>query len=93
MSIKDLEPKSVWTNFYGITRIPRPSKHEEKIREYLLGWGRERGIESFTDKTGNVILRVPATPGYENRKGVVLQGHMDMVPQKNADKVHDFEKI
>lgn len=92
MSIKDLEPKSVWTNFYGITRIPRPSKHEEKIREYLLGWGRERGIESFTDKTGNVILRVPATPGYENRKGVVLQGHMDMVPQKNADKVHDFEK-
>ena len=85
MSIKDLEPKSVWTNFYGITRIPRPSKHEEKIREYLLDWGRERGIESFTDKTGNVILRVPATPGYENRKGVVLQGHMDMVPQKNAD--------
>ena len=92
MTIKDLEPKIVWNNFYNITRQPRPSKHEEKIREYLLDWGRSRGIETFADETGNVIMRVPATPGYENRKGVILQGHMDMVPQKNADKVHDFEK-
>lgn len=92
MSINELAPKIVWGNFYGITRVPRPSKHEELIREYLLNWGKERGIEAFTDKTGNVILRVPATPGFENKKGVVLQGHMDMVPQKNADKVHDFEK-
>ena len=92
MTIHDLEPKLVWNNFYGITRIPRPSKHEEKIREYLLDWAKSRSIEAFADETGNVIIRVPATPGYENRKGVVLQGHMDMVPQKNADKVHDFEK-
>ena len=90
MTIKDLTPSVVWDNFYKITRIPRPSKHEEKIREYLLNWGKEHNLESFTDKTGNVIIRIPATAGYENRKGVVLQGHMDMVPQKNSDKVHDF---
>ncbi len=90
MTIKDLNPSVVWNNFYNITRIPRPSKHEEKIREYLLNWGREHGLETFADETGNVIIRVPATPGYENRKGVILQGHMDMVPQKNSDKVHDF---
>lgn len=92
MTIKDLEPKVVWNNFYGITRIPRPSKHEGQIRQYLLDWGKSKGFETFADKTGNVIIRVPATPGYENRKGVILQGHMDMVPQKNADTVHDFEK-
>ena len=91
MTIKDLEPKIVWNNFYGITRQPRPSKHEEKIRQYLLDWGKARGIETFADETGNVIMRVPATPGFENRKGVILQGHMDMVPQKNVDTVHDFE--
>ncbi|MGM9788153.1 MAG: aminoacyl-histidine dipeptidase [Candidatus Cryptobacteroides sp.] len=90
MTIKDLTPSVVWDNFYKISRIPRPSKHEEKIREYLLNWGKEHNLETFEDKTGNVIIRVPATPGYENRKGVVLQGHMDMVPQKNSDKVHDF---
>ena len=92
MTIKDLQPKIVWDNFYGITRIPRPSKHEEKIRAWLLQWAAERGVEAFTDKTGNVIMRAPATPGMEDCPGVILQGHMDMVPQKNADKVHDFEK-
>ena len=92
MTIKELEPKIVWNNFYSITRIPRPSKHEEQIRAFLLEWGKSHKFETFADETGNVIIRVPATPGFENRKGVVLQGHMDMVPQKNADKVHDFEK-
>lgn len=92
MKINELEPKVVWENFYQITRIPRPSKHEEQIRAYLLEWGKKRGIETFADETGNVIMRISATPGYENRKGVILQGHMDMVPQKNSDKVHDFEK-
>ena len=90
MTIKDLQPSIVWNNFYNITRIPRPSKHEEKIREYLLDWGKEHGLETFADKTGNVIIKVPATKGYEHLKGVVLQAHMDMVPQKNSDKVHDF---
>mgnify|MGYP003293057113 CR=1 FL=1 len=91
MTIKDLEPKIVFENFYGITRQPRPSKHEEKIRAYLLDWAEKHGVEAFADETGNVIMRSPATPGYENLKGVILQGHMDMVPQKNADVAHDFE--
>lgn len=90
MTIKDLEPKIVWENFYGLTRIPRPSKHEEKVQQYLLDWGKARGIEVFRDDTGNIIFRKPATPGYENRRGVIFQGHMDMVPQKTADTVHDF---
>ena len=92
MTIKDLQPKIVWDNFYGITRQPRPSKHEEKIRAWLLDWAKQRGIEAFADETGNVIMRKPATPGMENLKGVIMQGHMDMVPQKNADVKHDFEK-
>lgn len=90
MTIKDLNPKSVWENFYGLTQQPRPSKHEEKVRAYLLDWAKQKGVEAFADKTGNVIMRVPATPGYENRKGVILQGHMDMVPQANSDTKHDF---
>ena len=92
MTIKDLKPAVVWNNFYGLTRCPRPSKHEEIVRQHLLDWAREHKVEAFADETGNVIMRVPATPGFENRKGVVLQGHMDMVPQKTADTVHDFLK-
>ncbi len=92
MTIKDLQPAIVWNNFYGLTRCPRPSKHEEIVREYILNWAKERNIDAFADETGNIIMRVPATPGYENRRGVILQGHMDMVPQKTADTVHDFLK-
>ena len=92
MTIKDLQPSIVWNNFYSITRCPRPSKHEEIIRKFLLDWAKEHKIEAFTDEPGNVIMRIPATPGYENLKTVVLQGHMDMVPQKNADVAHDFLK-
>lgn len=90
MTIKDLQPSLVWNNFYGLTRCPRPSKHEEIVRRHILDWAAERGIECFADETGNVIMRAPATPGYENRKGVILQGHMDMVPQKTGDTEHDF---
>lgn len=92
MTIKDLQPAVVWNDFYSLTRCPRPSKHEEIVRKFLLDWAAEHKIEAFPDDTGNVIMRVPATPGYENLKPVVLQGHMDMVPQKNADVQHDFEK-
>ena len=92
MTIKDLNPAIVWNNFYGLTQCPRPSKHEEIVRQHLLDWAKERGIDAFPDETGNVIMRIPATPGYENRKGVILQGHMDMVPQKTSDTVHDFLK-
>lgn len=92
MTIRDLEPKIVWENFYALTRIPRPSKHEGKVREYLLDWGRRHGIETVRDETGNIIMRKAATPGEEHRRGVILQGHMDMVPQKTADVDHDFLK-
>lgn len=90
MTIKDLEPRIVWENFYGLTRQPRPSKHEEKVRAWLLKWAKENGVEAEADETGNVIMRGAATPGYENRRGVILQAHMDMVPQKTADTKHDF---
>ena len=92
MTIKDLQPAIVWNNFYGLTRCPRPSKHEEIVRQHILDWAKEHKVDAFADETGNVIMRVPATPGYENRKGVILQGHMDMVPQKTADTDHDFLK-
>ena len=93
MTIKDLDPQLVWKNFYGLTQVPRPSKHEEKITSYLYNWGVSRGFETIVDNQpiGNVIIRKPATPGCENMKGVILQGHMDMVAQKNSDTVHDFE--
>ncbi|MBQ8501855.1 MAG: aminoacyl-histidine dipeptidase [Bacteroides sp.] len=91
-TILDLAPQNVWKHFYSLTRIPRPSGHMEKITEFLLNFGKNLGLESFVDEAGNVIIRKPATPGMENRKGVILQAHMDMVPQKNNDTVHDFEK-
>lgn len=92
MSIKNLEPNGLWKNFYELTQIPRPSKKEEKVVAFLKQFGENLGLETIVDKVGNIIIRKPATPGYENRMGVVLQAHVDMVPQKNSDKVHDFEK-
>ena len=90
--ILQLNPKALWRNFHSLTRIPRPSKHEDQIREFIYNFGKNLGLETIQDEVGNVIIRKPATPGMENRKGVILQGHLDMVPQKNSDKVHDFEK-
>lgn len=90
-TILDLAPQNVWKHFYSLTRIPRPSGHMEKITAFLVNFGKELGLETFVDEAGNVIIRKPATPGMENRKGVILQAHMDMVPQKNNDTVHDFE--
>ena len=90
--IQNLDPQVVWKNFYALTRIPRPSKHEELAVEYMYNWGVSHGLETIKDEVGNIIIRKPATPGCENMKGVILQGHIDMVPQKNADTVHDFEK-
>ena len=92
MPIRNLEPKSVWNNFYSLTQIPRPSGHTQKVAKFLVQWGKDHGLEAFQDECGNVIMRKPATPGMEDRKGIVLQAHMDMVPQKNNDKKHDFTK-
>ncbi|HQB22333.1 MAG TPA: aminoacyl-histidine dipeptidase [Bacteroidales bacterium] len=90
--IKKLNPERVWKHFYSLTQIPRPSKKEEKVIEFMKNFGESLGLETIVDHIGNVIIRKPASPGMENRKGVILQGHLDMVPQKNSDKVHDFEK-
>ena len=92
MTIKDLEPKALWSNFYSLTRCPRPSKHEEAVRDFLVDWAKNKKIDCRVDKVGNVIMTKPATKGMENRCPVVLQAHMDMVPQARAGKVHDFLK-
>ncbi len=89
--IFNLEPKQVWQHFYSLTQIPRPSKKEERIQQFMIDFGHTLGLETIVDEVGNVIIRKPATMGMENRQGLVLQGHLDMVPQKNIDKIHDFE--
>ena len=89
--ILNLNPKELWANFYALTQIPRPSKHEEKVVAYLVEFAKKHNLEYKVDETGNVTMRKPATKGMENRKGVILQAHVDMVPQKNNDKVHNFE--
>ncbi len=89
--ILNLEPKNVWKNFYELTQIPRPSKKEEKIIAYMKKFGEDLGLETIVDEIGNVIIKKPATPGMEDRKGIILQGHIDMVPQANSDINHNFE--
>ena len=90
--ILKLKPELVWKNFYALTEIPRPSKKEEQVRAFLKKFGEDLKLETIVDEIGNVIIKKPATEGMEDRMGVILQGHMDMVPQKNADTEHDFEK-
>ena len=89
--ILNLKPECIWKNFYALTQVPRPSGHLEKIQSFLINFGREAGVESFLDSAGNVVWRKPASPGMENRKGVILQAHMDMVPQKSPESTHNFE--
>ena len=90
MEIKDLQPALVWGAFDEITKVPRPSRHEEKIRKYLLDYAKKHSIEAKTDEVGNVVMKKPATPGREKAPTVVLQAHMDMVAEKNSDVEHDF---
>jgi len=89
--ILKLQPTIVWEYFKEILEIPRPSKKEEKIVAHLLKFGKDQNLETLQDEIGNVLIRKPATPGMENRKSVVLQSHLDMVCEKNSDKVHDFD--
>lgn len=90
--ITKLQPKLVWELFEAIARVPRPSKKEEKIREFLIAFAKEHHIEYQTDTTGNVTMRIPASKGFEDRPTVILQSHMDMVCEKNSDVRFDFEK-
>ena len=89
--IKNLKPECIWRNFYKLTQVPRPSGHLEKIQQFLLEFGKEAGVEVFKDPANNIVMRKAASPGMENRKGVILQAHMDMVPQKTPESKHNFE--
>jgi dipeptidase D len=88
--IENLEPKLVWKHFDEIRKIPHCSKHEEEIKNYILDFAKQNGIKSKTDKSGNVVLSKPGTSGMENNPTVILQGHMDMVCEKNSDVDFDF---
>ncbi|SEE44824.1 aminoacyl-histidine dipeptidase [Prevotella sp. lc2012] len=89
--IKNLKPECIWRNFYKLTQVPRPSGHLEKIQQFLLEFGKEADVEVFKDPANNIVMRKAASPGMENRKGVILQAHMDMVPQKTPESKHNFE--
>ena len=88
--IRALEPKPLWNNFADLNAVPRPSKQEERVIEFMKSFGNRLGLETSVDGVGNVIIRKPATPGMEDRKTVVLQSHLDMVHQKNSDSDFDF---
>ena len=89
--IKNLKPECIWRNFDALTQVPRPSGHLEKVQQYLLDFAKRVGVEAHIDSGNNVIMRKPATPGMENHKTVLLQSHMDMVPQKSPESKHNFE--
>ncbi|KVV15645.1 aminoacyl-histidine dipeptidase [Flavobacterium sp. TAB 87] len=89
--IRNLEPKALWNKFADLNEVPRPSKKEERVIEFMKNFGESLGLETFEDEIRNVIIRKPATKGMENRKPIVMQGHLDMVHQKNADTVFDFD--
>lgn len=90
MKITELEPKLIWECFDEITKVPRPTHHLDKMREFLVGWAKRHNIEVATDEVGNVVMRKPATPGHENAPTVILQGHQDMVAEKRPHVEHDF---
>ena len=89
--IKNLNPECIWRNFDALTQVPRPSGHLEKVQHMLLEFAARVGVEAFKDAAGNIVMRKPASPGMGNRKGIILQAHMDMVPQKSNDSNHNFE--
>lgn len=88
--ITQLQPQQVWHYFHQLNQIPRPSYHEEQIQQYMLEFGQSLGLQTSRDEVGNIIIKKPATQGMENRKGVILQSHLDMVAQANKDTLHDF---
>lgn len=88
--IRNLEPKALWNKFADLNAVPRPSKKEERVIEFMMNFGKQLGLPTMKDETGNVIIKKPATKGYENRKTIVMQSHLDMVHQKNNDSNFDF---
>ncbi|MDG2505070.1 MAG: aminoacyl-histidine dipeptidase [Crocinitomicaceae bacterium] len=92
MSVRNQEPKSLWNHFADLNAVPRPSKKEERVIEFMMNFGRELNLETIKDEIGNVVIKKPASQGMENRKKVILQSHLDMVHQKNGDTIFDFDK-
>lgn len=92
MSIRNLEPKALWNHFADLNAVPRPSKKEERVIQFMVDFGNSLGLETMKDAIQNVIIKKPATPGMENRTTLILQSHIDMVHQKNADTVFDFDQ-
>lgn len=92
MPLSQLSPRPLWQHFQRLCEIPRPSGHEQALRSNLIDWATARGFSADQDEAGNLLIRKPATPGYENRCAVILQGHLDMVAQKRKDSAHCFEK-
>jgi len=91
MNPNTLEPRAVWARFFDICAIPHPSHHEEALSAWLLAWAQGRGLEAKVDGAHNVVVRKPASPGREKARGLILQAHIDMVPQKASGSSHDFE--
>ncbi len=91
MAILNLEPSALWCSFADLNEVPRPSKKEERVRKFMIDFGKGHGLETLEDAIGNVIIKKPATEGMENRTTVILQSHLDMVHQKNESTVFDFE--
>lgn len=89
--IRNLEPKALWNKFADLNAVPRPSKKEERVIAFMKDFGKQLGLETIEDEVGNVIIKKPATKGMENRKAIVMQSHLDMVHQKNASTVFDFD--
>ncbi|MCG8575988.1 MAG: aminoacyl-histidine dipeptidase [Flavobacteriales bacterium] len=91
MSVRELEPQIIWNHFEDLNAVPRPSKREEKIRQFMIDFGKNLGLETIEDEIGNVVIKKAATAGMEDRETVILQSHIDMVHQKNADTNFDFD--
>ena len=91
--IRSLEPKALWNNFANLNEIPRPSKKEERVRQFMVDFGENLGLKTIVDPVGNVIIKKPASKGMENRKTIVMQSHLDMVCQKNSDTDFDLDYI
>ena len=90
--ILSLKPKRVWAHFYELTQIPRPTGHMKEVTQFIADFGKSLDLETEQDKVGNVVIRKPASKGFESKQTVILQSHLDMVPQKNSDIKHDFTK-
>ena len=90
MSVRDLEPKAMWNHFADLNAVPRASKKEEEVIQFMIDFGKKLGLETIKDTVGNVVIKKPASPGMEDRKTIIMQSHLDMVHQKNSDTDFDF---